>query len=409
MYAEDNSRYFMLGANYFRGAFSDGVTAKTLKNDLQVAVASGLNTVRVYGILPETLTQPDILQVLRELHASYGLRLLVTLECYKGARTPSKDTKAAVIAAAASDAAKLKGESWVLGFDLCNEPDDQYDFPGAIIVANNQSLWDIFPDSKDWGLFVKYQCGGWSTTFSNCKALPVDTDSMPAKVKAAYDSMSSMWGEYLSWRIKAIKQADPNRLLTVGHNAEHQLLPSNQLLDFISHHSYPSNPANNISCTNATFEDVIAMPNSVNQMNKLNFSQPITFGEFGTKTTRGLWPLLEEPLPIEQLRDSACDPQPKNCAYCVTYAVCHKCPITSYCRSQCCPSKLAVSSNTKQSGRCAAVGFDSSALWDSLTFLQLLKQGADGGLKWALFEKPWSGALLIHCVLNLNLSLVLAL
>ena len=61
----------------------------------------------------------------------------------------------------------------------------------------------------------------------------------------------------------AIHSVDTNHLITVGHNALHALLPSNGLLDFVSHHSYPSDAHLNSSCTAAQFYNVTAVPVSV--------------------------------------------------------------------------------------------------------------------------------------------------
>ena len=38
---------------------------------------------------------------------------------------------------------------------------------------------------------------------------------------------------------------------------------------------------------------------------------------------------------------------------------------------------------------CGMLGFEASALWDSLSYLKSLSLGLDGALKWALYEKPW--------------------
>jgi hypothetical protein len=46
----DGSRYFMIGGNYFRGQFSDSITAASITADLTNAVAAGLNTIRVYVV-----------------------------------------------------------------------------------------------------------------------------------------------------------------------------------------------------------------------------------------------------------------------------------------------------------------------------------------------------------------------
>ena len=37
--------------------------------------------------------------------------------------------------------------------------------------------------------------------------------------------MSSIFGEWVQWRVGAIKSVDPNHLITVGHNALHGVPP----------------------------------------------------------------------------------------------------------------------------------------------------------------------------------------
>jgi hypothetical protein len=74
--------------------------------------------------------------------------------------------------------------------------------------------------------------------------------------------------------------------------------------------------------------------------------RPITLGEFGTKTTRGLGPLLPELQPFSEGQREVARP-------------------------------------------CEELGLDASAVWDSLSYLQSLALGLDGALKWSLFEQPW--------------------
>ena len=62
MYADDGSRYFMLGGDYFRGMFNSSLDASTLAIDLRNAALSGLNTLRFYGFPAQLLqTAPSTL------------------------------------------------------------------------------------------------------------------------------------------------------------------------------------------------------------------------------------------------------------------------------------------------------------------------------------------------------------
>jgi hypothetical protein len=118
--------------------------------------------------------------------------------------------------------------------------------------------------------------------------------------------------------VDAIKSVDTNHLITVGHNALHALLPSNEQLDFVSHHSYPSvcittgvilpfsceklyfcqdrlgtnigkpfkrlsglqDETGNSSCTAAAFYNITAVPKTLDIMANLFADQPITYGAF---------------------------------------------------------------------------------------------------------------------------------
>jgi hypothetical protein len=75
-HADSGSRYFLLGGDYFRSAFSNTLTPDTLTADLVNAVGAGLNTVRVYG-----LGSPgeDNKAVFRRFYAKHGLRVLYTM------------------------------------------------------------------------------------------------------------------------------------------------------------------------------------------------------------------------------------------------------------------------------------------------------------------------------------------
>ena len=250
-YAADGSRYFMLGGDYFRGMFNSSLDADALAIDLRNAVLSGLNTLRFYGF-PASLaggqgpSGPAVMALLRQMHKDHGLRVLFTLPAYKDAAQKSKST---VIARTTADATFLANETWVLGYDLANEPDDQYNWPGCLVAdeATNKTLNDLFPVAQDktngWGAFEKAQCGGWSTTFDpdHCGDItgPIRNGSVLKKhpeLVAGFEDMSSIFGEWVKWRVGAIKSVDKNHLITVGHNALHALLPSNELLDFVSHH-----------------------------------------------------------------------------------------------------------------------------------------------------------------------------
>ncbi len=470
MYASDGSRYFMLGGDYFRGMFNSSLDAETLAIDLRNAVLSGLNTLRFYGF-PASLVAPAgqelggsggattnaVMELLRQMHKDHGLRILFTLPAYKDNAQKSKGT---VIARTKADASILANETWVLGYDLANEPDDQYNWPGVLIAdeATNQTLNDLYPAAQHgWGEYEKAQCGGWSTTFDpdHCGTIdsPILDGSLLAQhpeLRAGFSNMSSIFGEWIQWRVGAIKSVDKHHLITVGNNALHALLPSNEMLDFVSHHSYPSDAPGNASCTMAQFYNVTAVPKTLDIMHKLFPDQPITYGEFGSKTTAGLWEMYEAPLSVDVLPPSPPSPppppsgpgcnlpedcvtgvastirwyfnppqssgqKPQSCASAWALAVKdnagpgshhHRCPAwagTTFKGNPFytnCEHKIiaaaANASNTcdpsQPSGAddsCTSLSIYDGAVWDIMSWLHAIAHGYDGGLRWAIAEKPW--------------------
>lgn len=91
-------------------------------------------------------------------------------------------------------------------YDLCNEPDDQYNWPGSLYVEDqgNRTLNELHPAASakvgGWGDYEKAQCGGWSTTFDpeHCgqiegPILPSLRKSHPGLV-AGFQAMSDIFG-----------------------------------------------------------------------------------------------------------------------------------------------------------------------------------------------------------------------
>ena len=251
----------------------------------------------------------------------------------------------------------------------------------------------------------------------------------------------------------AIRSVDRNHLITVGHNALHALLPSNGLLDFVSHHSYPSDAHLNSSCTAAEFYNVTAVPHTLDIMARLFPDQPITYGEFGSKTPSGLWAMYEAPLPVVAAPPGP--PSPPSGPGCQLPADClagvastlgwylappkssgqkpmsscaeawelavkgnagptsthHRCP--AYARSsfkgnpfyENCEKQIIAaaiklggahcdpSSSSGPSGggtvACASLSIYDGAVWDVMSWLHSIAHGHDGALRWAMAEKPW--------------------
>ena len=111
--------------------------------------------------------------------------------------------------------------------------------------------------------------------------------------RRGFVATNEIFGRWIDLKLKAIREIakDTEHPVTVGHNALHALLPSNSKLDFISHHSYPSSPAGNSSCTYSSLENISALSSVFGVMQAISSDRPrpITLGEFGTRTTSGLW------------------------------------------------------------------------------------------------------------------------
>ena len=99
-----------------------------------------------------------------------------------------------------------------------------------------------------------------------------------------------------------------------------------------------------------------AIPNTLTLLDGLwdgrGQRRPITFGKYGVKTTKGLWPMYEPALPLSAA------------------------------------AGLPARRLESQAG-CATVSFDAAAVWEMLPPLHALAHGYDGTLKWCLAEKPY--------------------
>jgi len=300
----DGTLFFALGGDYFRGASGDDITPEQLRVDFTNAARAGYNLVRVYGFTPDVLIQPPFLAVYREMLALYGLRLLVVMACYKD---PDQATEVGIVASTTSLARMLANETWLLGYDFCNEPDDSSLFPASVRVgdgSSNKTLGELYPNMMRWGEYEKWQCGGWSTTFGEaCGNIssPV-LPSIPAALVPAFADMNSAFGAWASWKVAAVRAAAPHHLVTIGNNALHSLLPANEETDFISHHVYPTNPQGNstvyfVSPTNVT--ELATVITRLQGIWSKSPPRPILLGEFGTRTAKGLQELYLPALPVE--------------------------------------------------------------------------------------------------------------
>lgn len=203
------------------------ITAASIKPALDSAGASGINTVRVYGFsLP---LSEEVRETFRDAFTRYGIRVLYTLTCYKSTTMISKDT---VISETAKVAEEFAGEDFIFGYDLCNEPDDEgATFPCSLDIGNGTSLGELHPDCDKLSLVSKALCGGWSTTFGercgNLTAPLLENPGLTDALRGIISDASAALELWIDWRREGLKLGgDQKRLVTIGHNALHALLPA---------------------------------------------------------------------------------------------------------------------------------------------------------------------------------------
>eukprot|EP00039_Didymoeca_costata_P024629 m.10925 g.10925 ORF g.10925 m.10925 type:complete len:936 (+) comp4350_c0_seq2:148-2955(+) len=296
------SRYFVLGGDYYRGPYSNSISPDAIEIDLNNAVLAGFNTLRLYGFSQDQQINETIVNTFKKYYNLYGIRILFTLQCYKDTNMYSKES---VINVTMREVQQFANADWILGYDLCNEPDDNYLFPGFYKINDTTTLKEMYPETAGWGNYTKWQCGGWSSTLSECRNLsgPVlQQQDLPPADAIAFKATSEMFGDWLSWRKQAIRATGDNHLITVGHNSLHTLLPSNaDYLDYVAHHAYPTRSADNL-CSDASLDNISAISDVLQKLDNIwkgeNATRPITLGEFGTTTTIGLDQYFVTPVQI---------------------------------------------------------------------------------------------------------------
>ena len=69
-------------------------------------------------------------------------------------------------------------------------------------------------------------------------------------------------------------------------------------VDYIDYRRSAHSTLETVVGTAAQYYNVTAVPKTLDIMKKLFADQPITYGEFGSKTPAGLWEMYEAPLPV---------------------------------------------------------------------------------------------------------------
>eukprot|EP00117_Sycon_ciliatum_P011708 scpid16386/ scgid13072/ len=332
----NGQQFFMLGADFYRSILGS-FNAETLTLDMQKAADAGLNALRMFGYEDALQKQPDILPTIRTVAKDYGLYLLMDMSC-KPEKDSEQKTAAGVAASAKRTATLLHNETWLLGYDLCNEP--YYWDLGEIMVNATTKLKDLYDYNKQPASeadFIDFLNPGYSSTFPNLHhGLPI-----PEKYKPVMDDVAGIYSTWLNWRKSAIRSVEQHSLLTVGYNTLYGLMAYNQELDFVSHHAYPNGPGYTFTLQNYT--QSLAVPTTMDRLayvwdnlaagsSSNDMTRPISYGEYATSNGD----ILELPDGTEEYVD-----------------------------------------------------FQTSALYDMLVWLRMLSQGYSGALRWRVNDKPY--------------------
>lgn len=359
--ADPKRRFFAVGANYFRSA--TGVcNPDAFESDIARAAAAGLNALRIFGY-GSTLENSTWLAAIHAAADRYGVYMLPDLDCYKD---PVQNTSQGVKSRTAAQAGTVKGEPWVLGLDLCNEPNNEFDKIAGIYVNSTARLVDVYPyTSRDKTLkdLVAWLCGTWDTSFSLCQAKvlerggPLVENEVPEDLRPVFNDVQGILETWIGWKVGAIRSVanDSDILLTVGHNAFFGMWPANEQLDFVAHHVYPKNQWNNKSCMYNAPGNVTAVPTTLDRLKVMWGAEtkspagprPVVMGEFGLRTTPGLWLMNDDG---EQAAKGEAD---------------------------------------DGDNMCDSVSFDAGAAWDAMMWFRALAVNTEGALRWSLTDQPY--------------------
>ena len=322
--------------------------SSVIADDFQKAADFGLTTFRMFGYEEAFEQQADVLATVRQSAKKRGLYLLVDLSC-KPEKDSEQNTSAGVQASAKRIATLLQNETWLLGYDLCNEP--YFWDLGNIYVNSSSQLSDLFPYKKKkpgFSDFLAYLNPGYFSTFPNLKH---GLGDIPAQFQPVVDDVSGIFQTWLEWRKGAIRSVEQHSLLTVGYNTIYGLLSLNSALDFVSHHAYPSDAG---GFTLQNYTQSMAVPTTMDRLaavwdeerendkdgeyvsHALHDRRPITYGEFGASEGD----ILVQP-----------------------------------------------------GGAQTFIDFQTGALYDVLVWLRMLSEGYDGAVRWRLNDKPYVMAL----------------
>ncbi|MGE3272563.1 MAG: hypothetical protein AB7P40_27725, partial [Chloroflexota bacterium] len=318
---------FVIGASYqgpaarsWRGDYwawwaDDLFDASMVEADFARAAGAGLNTLRLFvqldlmrDIRDEKWTKLD---TVLDLADKYGLRLIVTLADWEESRVSQISRIDGAIAA------RYKGRSTILAYDLRNEPTfwmlQSASYPGdekppllsrkllkiygeqaanKFIVAFRASdegqrgplaIPERFSEDEayvyhnNWIMSYKLslEAADWAKKTGRSD-LEFFSSPDAARWQPFLEALDETYAAWLEPRLKAIRKGDPKAVVTIGHHDSLIAgLPSNQKLDVISLHRYsPAGP-----------DGLADQRRQLQALRTLYPDKPIMLGEFGHRAT----------------------------------------------------------------------------------------------------------------------------
>ncbi len=261
----DGRPFFMIGCNYigsFDRKFFGGPWVRWLEEDFRKARDAGLNCMRIYGA-SVLYKDPAKLAALKECARKYGIYLLIVVVDHTDLLT-----REALEARARECAEAFKYEPMLLGYDLQNEP---YTYKLAEISDGKMTLGEKYPLWKRWG---EYEQWAGLQIAGNFSSFPGVTGPLPRNDEwgPVLDATDSIFREWITWQVDAIRAVDKTHPITVGYNSVFGCLPCNERLDFVSHHGYQAPKGLDGVQRNLT---------TLDRLRAVWPDRPISFGEFG--------------------------------------------------------------------------------------------------------------------------------
>lgn len=228
----------------------------------------------------------------------------------------------------------------------CSEP---YFFDLGRIAPGDDPNGTTLTEMHDYRQHGNDSISAWESWLGlkSCKLSTLDHGLPPltgsgTRFQPVISDVTAIYTTWLKWRIEAVRSVSKEFLLTVGFNNIFSMLPAvNALLDFQSHHVYPTEQRESSDgLKNYCLHNFSASKHYLTAFDRLRHSVaskpgPVTYGEFGSSTGDWFRSTLSQP-------------------------------------------------NSKRS----FLSFRTQALYDTAVFAYSFASGADGALHWRLNDHP---------------------